>query len=259
MANEVAVIERGHAQVMSLEQVERVANAMARSAAFGVKDPHTALILCLLAQDEGRSAVAAARDYHVINGTPTKKADAMLRDFLASGGRVEWHHLTDEVADATFSHPAGGSVRIVWDEQRVEQAQLKNPMHTKFPRQMKRSRCVSEGVRTVYPGATSGLYVPEEVADFADAPAAPPAPQPKRAADLKPSPRSTTPETWAEEQLDRIADAQTAEELDAWEAGAAKAMAKLCKAHPELHGEVSAALAARRETLAAGAAEGAGE
>jgi len=39
-------------------------------------------------------------------------------------------------------------------------------MFKKFPRQMLRSRTVSEGVRTVWPLATSGMYVGEEVADF---------------------------------------------------------------------------------------------
>jgi hypothetical protein len=39
-------------------------------------------------------------------------------------------------------------------------------MYTKFPRQMLRSRVVSEGVRTLWPLATSGMYVPEEQADI---------------------------------------------------------------------------------------------
>jgi hypothetical protein len=39
-------------------------------------------------------------------------------------------------------------------------------MYKKYPRQMLRSRTISEGVRTVYPGATSGLYEEGEVASF---------------------------------------------------------------------------------------------
>jgi uncharacterized protein YbbK (DUF523 family) len=42
-------------------------------------------------------------------------------------------------------------------------------MWKKYPRQMLRSRVVSEGVRTVCPGATSGMYVPEEVQDIVHA------------------------------------------------------------------------------------------
>ena len=120
----------------------------------------------LLAQAEGMHPATAARDYHLISGRPAKKADAMLRDFLSAGGKVEWHTLTDDCADATFSHPAGGSARIDWTLKRAQSAGLATPMWKKYPRQMLRSRVVSEGVRTVCPGATSGMYVPEEVQDI---------------------------------------------------------------------------------------------
>ena len=39
-------------------------------------------------------------------------------------------------------------------------------MWKKYPRQMLRSRVISEGVRTVFPGATSGLYEVGEVQDI---------------------------------------------------------------------------------------------
>jgi hypothetical protein len=39
-------------------------------------------------------------------------------------------------------------------------------MHKKFPRQMLRSRVVSEGVRTIWPMATGGMYAPEEAAEI---------------------------------------------------------------------------------------------
>jgi hypothetical protein len=151
----------------TMGDIERVAMAIAKGGLFGSKDPNAILTLCLLAQAEGQHPAVVFRDYHIISGKPAKKADAMLRDFLSGGGKVEWHTLDDDCADATFSHPAGGSARISWDKARVKQAQLgSNAMHAKYPRQMLRSRVISEGVRTVYPGATSGLYVPEEAATF---------------------------------------------------------------------------------------------
>lgn len=168
----------------SMSDIEKVANAIARGGLFGSKDPYAVLTLCLLAQAEGQHPAVVFRDYHIISGKPAKKADAMLRDFIAGGGKVEWHTLDDECADATFSHPSGGSARITWDKARVAQAQLGgNAMHKKYPRQMLRARVVSEGVRTVYPGATSGLYVPEEAAAF-DAPAQAPVPEPAAKAEV---------------------------------------------------------------------------
>ena len=148
-------------------EVERMAIAVAKSGLFGVKTADQALALMLVAQAEGRHPTLAARDYDIIQGRPAKKAEAMLRDFLQSGGSVEWHDLSDEIADATFSHPQGGKVRIAWDMARAKTAGLASrDMFKKFPRQMLRSRTVSEGIRTVCPMATSGMYVPEEVQEF---------------------------------------------------------------------------------------------
>lgn len=164
MPNEVVAYR---AAPVSFDEMWKLAQSVARSGLFGMKTPDQAMTLMAIAQAEGRHPALAARDYHIIQNTPAKKAEAMLRDFLESGGKVEWHGLSDTIADATFAHPAGGSVRITWDQERVKQAGLgSNPMHKKYPRQMLRSRCVSEGVRTVCPTATSGMYVPEEVADF---------------------------------------------------------------------------------------------
>jgi len=156
-----------------VSDMERMARAFASSKLFGVHNPDQALALMLVAQAEGRHPASAAQDYNIIQGRPAKKADAMLRDFLSAGGRVEWHTLSDEAADATFSHPAGGSARIDWTLDRAKAAGINNPMWKKYPRQMLRSRTVSEGVRTVCPGATSGMYVPEEVQDIVHAEPAP--------------------------------------------------------------------------------------
>lgn len=147
--------------------MQRLAEAVAKSGLFGIKTPDQALALMALAQAEGRHPATVARDYHIINGSPSKKAEAMQRDFLMAGGKIEWHELTDDAVDATFSHPLGGTARIRWDTARCKQAGLTGGNHAKFPRQMKRSRVVSEGVRTVWPLATSGMYVPEEVVEFA--------------------------------------------------------------------------------------------
>ena len=163
----------------AVSDLERMANAFAKSKLFGVQNPEQALALCLVAQAEGRHPATAAQDYSIIQNRPSKKADAMLRDFLSAGGKVEWHELSDTKADATFSHPAGGSARIDWTLDRANKAGLAgNAMYKKYPRQMLRARTVSEGVRTVCPGATSGMYVPEEVQDIVqEVQSAPQAPQ----------------------------------------------------------------------------------
>jgi hypothetical protein len=153
--------------LIPINEVKEMAKAVATSKLFGVKDEMGALALLLLAQAEGLHPMIAARDYDIINGRPAKKYEAMHRSFLSSNGKIEWHKLDDTVADATFSHPQGGEVRITWDIDRAIKAGVTgNPTWKKYPRAMLRSRCISEGVRTIYPEATSGMYEVEEARDI---------------------------------------------------------------------------------------------
>lgn len=166
VANLPATAESRPAPAMTFAEMHRLAEAVAKSGMFGIKTTDQALSLMALAQAEGKHPATVARDYHMIGSTPSKKAEAMARDFLSSGGKIEWHALDDAVAEATFSHPIGGAVRLRWDQARVQQAGLAGGNHKKYPRQMLRSRLISEGVRTVWPMATSGMYEPGEVTDF---------------------------------------------------------------------------------------------
>ena len=151
--------------------LERMAVAIAKSNLFGMKTPEQALVLMLLAQAEGMHPVTAARDYHIIEGRPSLKADSMLARHLGSGGSVKWHTLSETEVSATFSHPKGGDAKIVWTIDMAKRAGLAQKANwQKYPRSMLRSRVISEGVRTVNPGAISRIYTPEEIqdGDFAD-------------------------------------------------------------------------------------------
>jgi hypothetical protein len=157
--------------IVPISEMQIMAKAIASSGMFGFKKPEEALSLMLIAQAEGQHPALAARDYHVIQGKPTLKADAMLARFQAAGGRVEWKELNDNRVCAVFSHPQGGSVEIDWDMKRARAAELGGKgMWTKYPRQMLRARVLSEGIRTVYPGVVVGTYTPEEAEDFNDKP-----------------------------------------------------------------------------------------
>ncbi len=167
--------------LVPVDQIERMAVSVARSGLFGVKTPDQAMALMLIAQAEGLHPAIAARDYHVINGRPALRADAMLARFQAAGGKVEWGEYTDTKVVGKFSHPSGGSVEIAWTTKMAQDAGLtRNPTWKSYPRQMLRSRCISEGIRTVFPGVVVGTYTPEEVEDMAPAPRqAPPPPAPE--------------------------------------------------------------------------------
>lgn len=159
---------------LTFEAVERLAVNVAKSGLFGVKTPEQAMALMMLAQSEGLHPMAAARDYHVIDGRPSMKAEVMLARFQGSGGRVTWDVYTDTACVATFTHPQGGSVTIRWDLETAKRAGLgAKQMWSKYPRRMLWARVISEGVRTCWPSAVLGVYTPEEIADFDSVPQVP--------------------------------------------------------------------------------------
>lgn len=155
--------------LVPIGDMERMAVAVAKSGLFGMKTPEQAMSLMLIAQAEGVHPARAIQEYHVIDGRPALRADAMLARFQAAGGRVEWTEYTDARVCGKFSHPQGGTVEVDWDQARAKAAGLLNRANWKsYPRQMLRARVISEGVRTVYPGSSAGIYTAEEVQDMVE-------------------------------------------------------------------------------------------
>jgi hypothetical protein len=165
----------------SLAEIQKMAEMVAASRLFpGVQDAQTAATLMLLCHAEGLHPIQAMRRYHIIEGRPSMKADAMLAEFQQRGGRVRWITSTDAECEAHFWHPVlnpdGITIRVALndflesgvatgynrDTRKVEtKANWK-----KFPRQMLRARAVSEGVRAIDPGTAVGIYSSEEASDF---------------------------------------------------------------------------------------------
>jgi hypothetical protein len=149
---------------------ERMAQAIAKSQLFGLKNPDQVLALMAVAQAEGRHPGSVARDYHIIQGRPALRADAMLARFQQAGGSVRWIKYADEEVKAEFSHPQGGSLTLSWTFEQAKRIGLTSKDNWRnYPRAMLRARVISEGIRTVYPGVLTGEYTPEEVMDFSPA------------------------------------------------------------------------------------------
>ena len=167
MSNEM-IIHQPAPALIPYAEIAQMGRVMAASKLFGIQNEQQAIALMLLCQSENMHPAVAMRDFHIISGRPAMKADAMLSRFKAAGGRVKWNHYEDDRVSATFTAPDGDSITVDWTPERVKRAQLGgNSMHQKFPRQMLKARCISEGIRAVYPGVLSGLYAPEEVREFA--------------------------------------------------------------------------------------------
>lgn len=189
MANEVMV---------SLEQIGMMAKAVSDSGLFGIKSEAAAFSLMCIAQADGIPPIKAAVQYHIIDGKPALKSEAMLARFQASGGKIRWKERTPQRCTLWLSHPQAGEIEVTWDIERAKAAGLAGRNTWKaYPAQMMSARCISEGIRALYPACVGGFYTPEEVRDF-DAP--PPATQPEStktaqaAKTAMPKPKAAKPE-----------------------------------------------------------------
>ena len=161
--------------VVRFEEIQQMAAAVVKGGMFGVKTPDQAISLMLLCQAEGLHPMAAVSLYHIIQGRPTLKADALLARFQAAGGKVEWPVWQDDKVTGRFSHPAGGTLEVTWTMKDAVRAGLANKeIWRQQPRVMLKARVIGEGVRAVFPGVSNGVYTSEEVQDFGPGPVAAP-------------------------------------------------------------------------------------
>ena len=91
------------AVLQSLDEIERVAAKLSVSGLMG-KDtkPEAVFGLMLLCKCEGLDPIAAMKRYHIIEGRPSMRADAMQAEFIAHGGGVVFHVRSDDMCAATF-------------------------------------------------------------------------------------------------------------------------------------------------------------
>lgn len=181
--------------LVPISDIQQMATAVAKSGLFGIKTPDQGVALMLIAQAEGLHPAIAARDYHVIQGRPALKTDAMLARFQQAGGRVDWKVYSDAEVTGVFSHPQGGSLEVSWTIEMARKIGLAGKDNWKsYPRAMLRARCISEGIRSVFPGCVVGVYSVEETQDFTDN-------QPVVAAQSKPADPLPLVEEVSEEEL----------------------------------------------------------
>ena len=156
-----------NALMIPVQDVERMAVAIAKSQLFGMKTTDQVMALMLVAQAEGRHPATVAMEYDIIQGRPALRSQAALIRFQNCGGKIEWLERTNEKVSARFSHPQGGTIIVTWDMERAHQMGYDGKDNwRKQPMIMLQWRVVAEGVRACYPACLSGQYLDTEVRDF---------------------------------------------------------------------------------------------
>lgn len=89
--------------IQTYEQMEAASVKLAASKLMGEKTtPEMVFGLMLLCQCEGLNPIAAMKRYHIVEGRPSMRADAMQAEFIAKGGGILFHVRTDQMVAATL-------------------------------------------------------------------------------------------------------------------------------------------------------------
>ncbi len=130
--------------------------------------------LMMICEAENIHYIEALRQYDIIEGRPAMKAAAIQAKFQNHSGFVEWVRFDEDAAEAMFSHPTLQPkpirVSVTYDEcvkRGIVQGKDGIKKNWRCHRAaMLRARCISAGVRMVYPGIVVGIYTPEELEDM---------------------------------------------------------------------------------------------
>lgn len=160
--------------VKQLSDLQAIGHAIAQSGMFGVRNDASGLVVAATCHQQGITLMDFQRTYHIIDGRPSMRADAMLAEFRKLGGKCKLIENTAEraAAEFTFEDQSHTFEYTLDDAKRTGDAlkgdgSLKS-MWQKRPDDMLWARLVSRSVRRLAPEICAGLYTPEETQDFTD-------------------------------------------------------------------------------------------
>lgn len=152
---------------LALQEVRTLATSSFKSGLFGIKNQEQAFTLMIIAQSEGVHPIRAMQMYDIIQGRPALKSTEVLTRFQKSGGKVKWIETTATKAKALFIHEVGGEVEHEYTIEDAKLANLTSKDNWKTrPKEMLRARCISGGIRMLYPACLNNMYSTDEVVDF---------------------------------------------------------------------------------------------
>lgn len=163
--------------VANMGEAMSLGETFERSGMFGCSQQGQGVVLVLTCMSERISPLQFKRTYHLIDGNPCMRADAMLAKFQSLGGKYKIKEFSGARAAANFAYGENALDMEVtmaqaqaagWPFKKDGKSVKDNWART--PDAMLWARLVSKAVRVLAPGVNAGVYTPEEVQDF-DAPA----------------------------------------------------------------------------------------
>jgi 5'-3' exonuclease len=153
-------------QPLDIESAYRLAKAFTNGRLYSkFHSPEAIFTIIVKARELGLKVTTALDGFHIIEGKPSASAD-MIRSLAERHPDCEYFRLIESTAEsATWEtkhrkHPE--PTRYTYTIAEAKQAGLNSGNWVKRPRDMVTKTAGSKLARLVYPGATGGLYCPEE-------------------------------------------------------------------------------------------------
>ena len=118
----------------------------------------------------GLQPMLALRTLRLVKGRISIAAETMLALAIARGITIEWKQADDNAAILTMTRSGHAPYTSTFTAEDAKRAGLGGDNWAKYRPAMLRARAISAGVRAYCPDVVSGLYTPEEVESFDDAP-----------------------------------------------------------------------------------------
>ncbi len=154
---------------VSFEQGIQLAQIVAKTGMYGVKNWEDAFVRMSKGMSLGLSAAQSLSALYVIGGKPAMYADAMQALALSSP-HIEYFEMVESTdTKATFEAKRRNNQKPTRVEFTIADAEraglLKNENYKKFPKQMLRARAKADLARLICPEKLHGIYTPDELKD----------------------------------------------------------------------------------------------
>lgn len=168
MSNELARVQ--DLPMATMNDFVTAGQYLAKSGLLGINSAEQGFLVACTCHQTGISFIEFKQTYHIINNQLSKRSDKMQADFQKAGGVVEIVQKDSDGSIVKLTHgKTSYTSRCIWEEIKGEPfAKSQNYATPRKRMQMMWARCISDGVRTVFPEVAAGVYTPEEVETFND-------------------------------------------------------------------------------------------
>jgi hypothetical protein len=178
MSNALAIYSKIDNPLVAAEKM-----ALPCAKVCGAKSQEEGYVIALTCMIEGITPIDFMRKYHIIQGKPSMRADALLAGFRQIGGRHKLVECSPNRAAVEMTWE-GQTHQFVWTWEEAQESRwpwkdpsdhkegLKDNWSTPEDREnMLWARLISKSLRRICPELCSGIYTPEEMEDVASTPA----------------------------------------------------------------------------------------